>query len=239
MKFTPMLVIWLGFLGAAFPADSDDIEYMIVDGTIVVFGHTLVPRETLPEIEVCEECESIHSVGFVRSPDERRVLIISDVHLANFDAWVFDTQSNTAPTRVADKRRGRHLSRSEWHANDKIELFFGGMGYSTSLFIDIARPNDAREIDDPLLYDADLDVYVRYVYDFDTGTDQIEVGTAFSTDRTVERFPIALDNEYLSESRFMIESADIDGTNLVVTYDTTARGKVRDVFNPGVLAEEE
>ena len=90
-----------------------------------------------------------------------------------------------------------------------------------------------------MLYDADLDVYVRYVYDFDTGTDQIEVGTAFSTDRTVERFPIALDNEYLSESRFMIESADIDGTNLVVTYDTTARGNVRDVFNPGVLAEEE
>lgn len=239
MKFTPMLVIWLGLLGTAFPADSDDIEYMIVDGTIVVFGHTLVPRETLPEIEVCEECVSMHSVGFVRSPDERRILIISDVHLANFDAWVFDTQSNAAPTRVADKRRGRHLSRSEWHANDRIELFFGGMGYSRSLFIDVAKPADARVIDDPLLYDADRDVYVRYVYDSSTGTDQIEIGSVFSADRGAERFPIALDNEYQSESRFMIESADIDGTNLVVTYDTTARGEVRDVFNPSVLMEEE
>ena len=239
MKIIQLLMIVLGLFGTVFPANSQDIEYKVVDGKIVVFGHTLVPREMLPENEVCEECESIHSVGFVRSPDERRVLIISDVHLANFDAWVFDTQSNAAPIRVADKRRGRHHSQSEWHANDRIELFFGGMGYSRSLFIDVAKPADARVIDDPLLYDTDRDVYVRYVYDSDTGTDQIEIGGVFSADRTVERFPIALDNEYQSDSRFMIESAEIDGKDLIVTYNTTAKGEVRDVFNPSVLLEEE
>lgn len=128
-------MILLGLCGAASSAVPDDFRYEIVDGAIVVFGHTLIPGDPLPKAGECDDCGPFHWVNLVRSPAERWVLIISDVHLANFDAWIFDTKSKAAP------------------------------------------------------------------------------------------------------SRFMIKSVQIDDTSLVVTYDTTARGKVRDVFFPQVLAK--
>ncbi len=188
MRTTAVIMILLGLCGAASSAVPDDFRFEIVDGAIVVFGHALVPGDPLPKAGECDDCGPFHSVNLVRSPEGRWILIISDAHLANFDAWIFDTQSKAAPKRITDKRRGRHFTGAEWHSYYRLELSFGGMGYSTS---------------------------------FDG----------------IDRFPIALDNEYLSESRFMIESVEIDGTSLVVTYDTTARGKVREVFYPRVLVE--
>ena len=237
MRTTAVFMILLGLCGAASPAVPDDFRYEIVDGAIVVFGHTLVPGDPLPEAGECDDCGPFHSVNFVRSPNERWILITSDVHLANFDAWIFDTQSKAAPNHIADKRRGRHFTGTEWHSDYRLELSFGGMGYSTSLFFDAANPNGAKKIDDLLLYDAERDVYVRYLHDFETWKHQIEVGPVFFVDGEIERFPIALDNEFLSESRLMIESVEIDGTSLVVTYDTTARGKVREVFYSRVLVD--
>jgi len=230
-------MILLGLCGAASSAVPDDFRYEIVDGAIVVFGHALVPGDPLPKAGECDDCGPFHSVNLVRSPDGRWILIISDVHLANFDAWIFDTQSKAAPKRITDKRRGRHFTGAEWHSYYRLELSFGGMGYSTSLLFDAASSNGVKEINGLLLYDAERDVYVRYLHDFETSADKIEVGPAFSANDGIDRFPIALDNEYLSESRFMIESVEIDGTSLVVTYDTTARGKVREVFYPRVLVE--
>ncbi len=238
MKLIPIITISLGILGTAFGAESDGVEYEIVGGKLVVFGHELVPHQALPDFGSCEECQSFHSVDLVRSPDIRRVLIISDVHLANFDAWVFDTQSDSVPVRIAKERRGRHLTRSEWHSNIRIELSFAGMGYSTSIFIDVSRPDDSKIINDPLLYDAERDCSVRYVHDADTGTDLIEIGTVFAGDSAVERFPVALDNEFLSDSLYMFEKVEIDGPNLIVTYKTSERGMVRDVFQPKLLLEE-
>ncbi len=230
-------MILLGLCGAASSAVPDDFRYEIVDGAIVVFGHTLVPGDPLPKAGECDDCGPFHSVNFVRSPAERWVLIISDVHLANFDAWIFDTKSKAAPKRITDKRRGRHFTGAEWHSDYRLELSFGGMGYSTSLLFDAESSNGAKVIGDLLLYDAERDVYVRYLHDSETWTKIIEVGPVFSDVGAIDRFPIALDNEYLSESRFMIKSVQIDDTSLVVTYDTTARGKVRDVFFPQVLAK--
>ena len=239
MKRITQLIISLTLFASTFAAGSDITEYEVVDGHIVVFGHTLVPREPLPDFRGCEECESAHSVEILQSPDMRHVLIISDVHLANFDWWVFDTQSQVSPVRIADTRRGRHHLRSEWHGNERIELFFGGMGYTVSLFVDVSNPEGATEVGDPLLYNADRDIYVRYVYNGDTGTNHVEIGAVFSGDGAIERFPITLDNEYLSDARFMIESAKIDGAELTVTYRTTSRGQVRDVFTPRILTIKE
>jgi hypothetical protein len=237
MRTAAVLMALLGLSWAASAAEQGDVQYDIVGGEIIVFGHTLTPAEPLPETLKCDDCDATHSVGFVRSPDERWILIISEVHLANFNAWLFDTRSKGAPHRIADKRRGRHFTGVEWHSGERFELAFGGMGYSTSLLFDATRPGDARKFTDLLLYDVERDVYVRYLHDFDKGTDNVEIGNVFSADGIAERFPIMLDNEYLSESRFMIESVEIDGTSLVVTYDTRARGKVREVFDPRVLME--
>jgi len=237
VKLMPLLVIALGLLEPALAADAGDIEYEIVDGKIVVFGHTLVPRKTLPDFAGCKECESTLYMRFVFSPDNRRILIVSDILRENFDAWVFDTQSGAVPVRIADERRGTHAGRPVWHSDNVIELPFAGMGYSTSIFIEVSNPSDAREIDGPLLYDADRDVYVNYEYNFDKKEHQVEVGTLFTDHREVERFPIALDIEYRSDSRHMIESVEIDGPNLIVTYNTTASGMVRDVFKPKVLEQ--
>ena len=235
MRMIAVLLTLLGFFAATNAGAADDIEYRLVDGAIVVFGHTLTPAEPLPDNIKCEECGAFHSVSLVQSPDKRWVLIISDVRLQNFDAWVFDTQSKSAPRRITDTRRGRHFTGVEWHSDDRLELSFGGMGYTTSLLFDAARAGGPKVIDNLLLYDGNRDVYVRYLYDSETSTDRVEVGRVFSVDEAIERFDIALDNKYVSNSRFMIQSVQIDGANLLVTYDTTARGKVRDVFEPRAL----
>jgi hypothetical protein len=235
MRISVVLATLLSLCGAANADVPDDFGYEILDGAIVVFGHSLVPAEPLPVVEKCDDCGPFHSVNFVPSPDKRWVLITSDVHLANFDAWIFDTRSKNKPLRVADKRRGRHFAGAEWHSNQRLELTFGGMGYSVSLLFDAVSSVDAKIIGDLLLYDAERDVYVRYVRNFEVGTDQVEVGQAFTVDGAIDRFTIALDNEFLSKSRFMIESVEIDAANLFVTYETTAKGKVREVFKPQAL----
>ena len=48
-------------------------------------------------------------------------------------------------------------------------------------------------------------------------------------------FPIALDVEYRSDAIHQFESVGIDGPNVVVTYDTKTRGRVRERFSPRVL----
>ena len=55
---------------------------------------------------------------------------------------------------------------AEWDSDYRLELSFGGMGYSTSLLFDAASSNGVKEFNDLLLYDAEGDVYVRYVHDF-------------------------------------------------------------------------
>ena len=214
-------------------------EYEIVNGAIVAFGHRLVPREPLPEASECDDCGPFHSVGFNHSPDGRWILIVSTVHLAGNDVWLYDTRTEAMPIHVVDKRRGRHFLGAEWHSGRVFEVSWGGMGYMTSLMFDVENPGDPRELDDLLLYDAGRDVYVRYLHDFETATDAIEIGPVLSFAGETERFPIALDNEYLSNSRFMIEAVEIDGTSLIVTYNTTAQGLVREEFSPRFLGATE
>ena len=214
-------------------------EYEIVDGAIVAFGHRLLPGEPLPEASECDDCGPIHSVGFNHSPDGRWILIVSDVRLAGNDIWLYDTRTEAMPIHVVDRRRGRHFLGAEWHSGRVFEVSWGGMGYTTSLMFDVENPGDYRELDHLLLFDAGRDVYVRYLYDFETATDAIEIGSVLSAGGETERFPIALDNEYLSDSRFMIEAVEIDGTSLIVTYNTTAQGLVREEFSPQLLGGAE
>ncbi len=216
---------------------SENIDFEIVDGRLAVFGYELDPTGPLPEFESCLECDYAELVDLVPSPDQRYVLIALDVRFTNFDAWVFDRQSGSAPERIASERGGRHHVRSEWHGDGRIELAFAGMGYAKSLFFDLASPGEAREVDNLLLYDADRDCFVRYRYDWDAGSHVIDVGTVFAEDSAVESFPVALDNEYHSDSLYMFESVDVNETDLIVTYKTTQRGLVRDVFQPALLRE--
>ncbi len=214
-------------------------EYEIVNGAIVAFGHRLVPREPLPEASACDDCGPFHSVGFNHSPDGRWILIVSDVHLAGNDVWLYDTRTEAMPIHVVDKRRGRHFVGVEWHSGRVFEVSWGGMGYTTSLMFDAENPGDRKELNDLLLYDAGRDVYVQYLHDIATSTDVIEIGPVLSTAGETERFPIALDNEYQSNSRFMIEAVEIDDTILIVTYNTTAKGLVREEFSPQLLGGAE
>ncbi|MDJ0911519.1 MAG: hypothetical protein QNI99_20205 [Woeseiaceae bacterium] len=223
--------------GDVLDVHSEKIEYEIVDGKLEVFGYELTPLEPLPDFESCEECDYAELVDLVPSPDQRYVLIVVDVRFTSFDAWLFDRQSGSAPTRIASGRRGRHLIRSEWHGDRRIEMTFAGMGYAASIFVDSESPGDAREVKDLLHYDADRDCFVGYRYDWDSSTHLIEVGTVFADHSVVETFPIALDNEYLSDSIRMFESVEIGGTDLIVTYQTTQSGLVRDVFQPALLRE--
>lgn len=214
-------------------------EFEIVNGAIVAFGHRLVPREPLPEAREADDRGPYHSVGFNHSPDGRWILIVSDVHLAGNDVWVYDTRTGAMPIHVVDKRRGRHFLGVEWHSGRVFEASWGGMGYMTSLMFDAENPGGHKEIDDLLLYDAGRDVYVQYLRDTATSTDVIEIGSVLSTAGETERFPIALDNKYQSDSRFMIEAVEIDDTILIVTYNTIAKGLVREEFSPRLLAGAE
>lgn len=237
MRTVALLLALSGICASSNVNASDEPAYRIIDGAIVALGYTLAPADPLPDAASCDDCGPNHSVSIGASPDGRWILITSDVRLANFDAWVVDTRSLDAPVRIADRRRGRHFAGAEWLSDHTLELSFGGMGYSTSLLFDAAGWSDPEEISHLLLFEPDRNVYVRYLHDPETAKDQIEVGHAFSEDAKVERFTIALDNERLSESRFMIDSVEIDSSILIVTYDTTARGRVRDFFHPQALAK--
>jgi len=233
-SISPTIVVF-GLLGPLVALGSASDDYQLIDDRIVVLGHELTTAEELPDLS-CEECGSAHNVSLIWSPDDRRALVVSDVQLANFDAWIFDRRDDAPPSRIAAQRAGRHLTKAAWHGNHKVELTFAGMGYAATILVDVSQPTDARELDNCLLFDAGRDVYVRYTWDANSKAREIEVGTVFAGSRSVERFPIALDNEYHSDSMGMIKTVEIHGDELTVTYDTDARGIVRDVFRPRVLA---
>lgn len=220
-------------LAAAETAKPAKPEYQVVDGAVLVFGHRLETENPLPKIGHCETCSAI---GFVYSPDERWVMIISDVRFTDNDIWLYDTSTGAKPRRVVDKRRGKHLIETDWLSNRIFEIRWGGMGYTTSLLFDVANPGEGKALSDLLLYDVERDVYARFhnVANEYPGY-MIEVGSAFSPAVPAERFAIALDMEYLSDWAFQIDSVEIDGAHLVVTYDTKARGKVTDRFPARVL----
>ena len=67
MRTIAVLLALLCSWGVAAADASDGVEYELVDGTIVVFGHTLTPAQPLPDGIECEECGSFHSVSFLRS----------------------------------------------------------------------------------------------------------------------------------------------------------------------------
>ena len=208
-----------------------DIDYAVVDGAVLVFGHRLETVNPLPEIGDCEGCGAI---GFDRSPDGRWVLIVSDVRFTDNDIWLYDTTTRARPTRVVDARGGRHLE-TGWLSDRVFEVRWSGMGYSNSLLFDVARSGDGVALANLLRYDAARDVYVRFHYDAQLSASMVETGSAFSASAGVERFPVALDNEYLSDWRDQFESIEIDGAHLVVTYHTKARGPVTDRFAPKIL----
>lgn len=235
MKFISAIVVLFGLLGPVRALSSISDDYQIIDDQVVVLGHTLAAAEELPDLS-CEDCGSAHSVSLIWSPDDRRVLVVSDVHLANFDAWIIERGENTSPSRIAAHRAGRHLTRSVWHGDHKVELTFGGMGYTTTMLVDVSRPKDVKKIGNCLLFDAHRDVYVRYAWDANSNAREIEVGMVFAGNGHAERFPIALDNEYHSDSLGMIKTVEIHGDELTVTYDTKAHGIVRDVFRPSAMA---
>lgn len=233
--FFPTVAVF-GLFIASFGSAND--EYQVIDGQLFVIGLTLETAESLPDLS-CEECGSAHIVSMIPSPDERRVLVVSDVHLANFDAWIIERAENRPPLRIAAQRAGRHLTRSAWHGNGIVELTFAGTGYSTTLLYDVSRADAPREIRDCLLVDIDRDIYVRYAWDANSNSRVIEVGSVFDESGPVERFSIALDNRFHSDSLGMLKAVEAYGEKLFVTYETEARGVVQDVFRPSALAIRE
>jgi hypothetical protein len=217
--------------GAGAATGGGDVDYEVVDGAVLVFGHRLETSNRLPEIGDCEGCGAI---GFHRSPEGRWILIVSDVRFTDNDIWLYDTSTGAMPTHVVDKRHGRHLE-TDWLSSGVFEVRWTGMGYSGSLLFDAAGPSAGKALADPLLYDVARDVYVRFHYDANSSASMVEIGSAFSASAGTERFPIALDNEYLSEWRFQIEGVEIDGADLAVTYKTKVRGLVTDRFSPQIL----
>lgn len=221
-----------GVSGAGAANEAADIEYEVVEGAVLVFGYRLETVNPLPEIGDCEGCGAI---GFDRSPDGRWVLIVSDVRFTDNDIWLYDTTTRARPARVVDARGGRHLE-TGWLSDRVFEVRWSGMGYSSSLLFDVARSGDGVALANLLRYDAARDVYVRFHYDAQLSASMVEIGSAFSASAGVERFAVALDNEYLADWRDQFESVEIDGTQLVVTYKTTARGLVTERFAPKILA---
>lgn len=207
------------------------IDYEVVDGAVLVFGHRLETSNPLPKIGHCEECGVI---GFNHSPDGRWISIESDVRFTDNDIWLYDTSTGAMPKHLVNKRHGRHLE-TNWLSDRVLEVRWTGMGYSSSLLFDAVSPGAGKALADLLLYDAARDVYVRFLYDTDTSANLVEIGSAFSASAGTERFAIALDNEYLSDWRSRIEDVEIDGAHLVVTYKTTARGLVTARFTPQIL----
>lgn len=221
-----------GVPGAGAAGGGGDIDYAVVEGAVLVFGHRLETENPLPEIGDCEGCGAI---GFHRSPGGRWVLIVSDVRFTDNDIWLHDTNTEAMPTHLVDKRRGRHLE-TGWLSDRVFEVRWSGMGYSSSLLFDAAGPGAGKALDDMLLYDSARDVYARFHYDAQLSASMVEIGPVFSASAGAERFPVALDNEYLSDWRDQFESIEIDGAHLVVTYHTKARGLVTDRFAPQILA---
>ena len=207
-------------------------DYEVVDGAVLVFGHRLETENPLPKIGDCEACGAI---GFHRSPDGRWILIESDIRFTANDIWLYDTRTGAMPKHVVDKRHGRHLE-THWLSSRVFEARWSGMGYSRSLLFDVANPGKGKPLSDLLLYDAERDVYARYRYDAETSAHEVEIGSVFSPGGEAERFGVALDVEYLSDAIFQFESIEIDGLDVVVTYDTKARGQVEDRFSPRVLS---
>lgn len=217
--------------GARAAGGGGDIDYAVVDGAVLVFGHRLETRNPLPEIGDCEGCGAI---GFHRSPDGRWILIVSDVRFTDNDIWLYDTSTGAMPNHLVGKRQGRHLE-TDWLSDRVFEVRWGGMGYSGSLLFDAASPGAGRALANLLLYDAARDVYVRFHYDKHTRANMIEIGAAFSASTWASRYPIVLDNEYPSDSIHQFESVEIDGAHLIVTYKTKAGGPVTKRFTPQIL----
>lgn len=217
--------------GAGAGTGSGDVDYEVVDGAVLVFGHRLETGNRLPETGDCERCGAI---AFHRSPDGRWILIVSDVRFTDNDIWLYDTSTGAMPTHVVDKRRGRHLE-TNWISDRVFGVRWSGMGYSSSLLFDVAGPGTGKALENLLLYDAERDAYVRFHYDAQISASMVEIGPAFSLSAEVERFPIALDNEYLSDWGDRIESVEIDGAHLVVTYKTKTKGPITDRFAPRIL----
>lgn len=213
-------------------ADTAKPEYEVVDGAVLVFGHRLETENPLPEIGDCEGCGAI---GFHFSPGGRWVLIESDVRFTANDIWLYDTASGARPKHVVGKRLGRHLE-TKWISNNIFEARWSGMGYSSSLLFDVENPVERKALSNLLLYDSARDVYVRYRYNKEMFAHEIEIGFVFSPGGEAERFPVALDVEYLSDAIYRFESVEIGGMDVVVTYDTKARGRVEDRFSPRVLS---
>ena len=211
--------------------EAADIDYAVVEGAVLVFGYRLETVNPLPETGDCEGCGAI---GFHRSPDGRWVLIVSDVRFTDNDIWLYDTTTRARPTRVVDARGGRHLE-TGWLSDRVFEVRWSGMGYSNSLLFDVARSGDGVALANLLRYDAARDVYVRFHYDAQLSASMVETGSAFSASAGVERFTVALDNEYLSDWRDQFEGVEIDGAQLIVTYKTKAGGPVTKRFTPQIL----
>jgi hypothetical protein len=227
-----LAVALLAAPGAGAAGGGGDIDYAVVEGAVLVFGYRLETLNPLPEIGDCEGCGAI---GFHRSPDGRWVLIVSDVRFTDNDIWLYDTTTRARPARVVDARGGRHLE-TNWLSDRVFEVRWSGMGYGNSLLFDVARSGDGVALANLLFYDAARDVYVRFHYDAQLSASMVETGPAFSASTGVERFTVALDNEYLSDWRDQFEGVEIDGAHLVVTYHTKARGPVTDRFAPQILA---
>ncbi len=237
MRATAKTAVVLGLLVSMAASGSANENYQVVDNDIVVLGHALTTAEQLPDLS-CEECAGAHNVTVVRSPGADWVLVVSDVHLSNFDAWILDEHEGSPPIRIAEHRCGRHLSKSQWHGNNIVELTFDGMGLRCTLLTDARNPTEVLGIDGLLHFDADRDVYVRYEWNVSPGAREIEVGPVFGGNGPIERFPIALDNPNVPDSLGEIVSVEIDGSELTVVYDTQARGIVSDTFRPQILAVE-
>lgn len=218
--------------GAPAAAETAKPEYEVVDGAVLVFGHRLETENPLPKIGDCEDCGAI---GFHRSPDGQWILIESDIRFTANDIWLYDTKTRAMPRHVVDKRRGRHLE-TNWFSNRIFEVRWSGMGYSSSLLFDVENPVERKALSNLLLYDSGRDVYVRYRYNKEMFAHEIEIGSVFSPGGEAERFPVALDVEYLSDAIYRFESVEIGGMDVVVTYDTKARGRVEDRFSPRVLS---
>jgi hypothetical protein len=220
-------LVLAALLSVAGDAWAGDIQYEVVGGKLVVFGHVLDPVYPVPGAEV----ES-RVIAFHRSPDKKWIVIQSGYRI-EVDLWLYNTETKAKPVRIACQP-GNHTT-VNWHYSDVFEINWGGMGYDTSQLFQVGNPQTGKRVDGMLLYEPRRDVYVSFVID-DSLSSVIEVGRAFNEQKpALERFKLDLEYEYVSEARFAINDTRIVGNKLAVTHTRMNGDKVESVFSPRIL----
>ena len=219
---------YFAILVSLFVLDAGASEVEVKDGVIFVLGFELVPNEPLPDFSSCEECSSAHSVTVINSPNGSKSLVISDVHLDAFDAWVL---IDSELLRVAGTRPGRHLLEAKWPDENIVELKFGGMGYTVTRLFNLTK-SVGKDFSNLLLYSPESDLGIRLVHETDPSSAVILAETVFAEPVQSQSFPVDLDYEFLSDALTNIGSVSLVDDQLEVTYQKKGGKTVTEHLGP-------